>query len=83
MTFDEFIESLIQLRDHYNAGSFTVMTEEIEYDVNCGEIQEAFKDPCPMDGDDYFLDLESKELRICTKGDGNESKKYFEKLKSK
>ena len=78
MTLNEYIESLIQLRDHYNAGDFTVMTEEIEYDINCGEIQEAYKNPCPMDGDDYWLDLEMKQLRIATKGDGNETAKWFQ-----
>lgn len=83
MTLDEFILSLTQLRDHYNAGDFTVMTEEIEYDINCGEIQEAYKNPCPMDGDDYWLDIEQKQVRIATKGDGNDTQKLFESLKKK
>lgn len=72
MTLDQYIESLIQLRDHYNAGNFIVMGQEISEDVYNGLIQNVYKYPIPMDGDDYHLNLERKQLRIKTKGDGKE-----------
>lgn len=64
MTLNEYIESLTRLRDHYKAGDFTVMTQYVYI------IQEVYKRPIEMDGDDYHLNLEQRQLRITTKGYG-------------
>lgn len=77
MTLNEYIESLTQLRNHYNAGDFTVMTQDIFCEVghpalDLYTIQEVYKQPIEIDGDDYHLNLEQRQLRIMTKGDGTE-----------
>lgn len=67
MTLDEYIEDLVRLRDHYNAGDFEVMTDEVslgftehgQYTVHAGLVA--------MDGDDFCLDLENKVCEIHAK----------------
>jgi len=51
MTLNEYIESLVQLRDHYQAGDFNV------------RLQKSLKTKC-MDGDDFCLNMHTKELEI-------------------
>ena len=64
MTLNEFINNLIELRDNYNAGSYTVMNNELVYDVVCGEIDNVFGDPILMETNHYYIDDVNKTLQI-------------------
>ena len=64
MTLDNFIEDLIELRDKHNAGSYTVMNNELVYDVICGEIDNVSGEPIPMKTNHYHIDDVNKTLQI-------------------
>ena len=64
MTLNEYINNLIKLRDEHNAGDFIVMNNELVYDVVCGEIDNVFGDPIPMDVNHYYIDSVNKTLQI-------------------
>lgn len=66
MTLDQYIETLTNLRNHYNAGDFEVHVRE----VCTGRVEHSFTmtvedfDWTKMDGDDFWLNLEEKTLNI-------------------
>jgi len=66
MTLDQYIETLTNLRNHYNAGDFEVHVRE----VCTGRAENSFTmtvedfDWTNMDGDDFWLNLEEKTLNI-------------------
>ena len=66
MTLDQYIETLTNLRNHYNAGGFEVHVRE----VCTGRVENSFTmtvedfDWTNMDGDDFWLNLEEKTLNI-------------------
>lgn len=64
MTLDNFIQNLIELRDKHNAGSYTVMNNELVYDVICGEIDNVCGEPIIMDSNHVLVDHISKTLQI-------------------
>ena len=64
MTLNEYINNLIKLRDENNAGDFVVMNRELVYDVYCGEIDNVFGDPIPMETNHYYIDSVNKTLQI-------------------
>jgi len=64
MTLDNFIQYLIELRDKHNAGSYTVMNNELVYDVICGEIDNVCGEPILMDSNHVLVDHISKTLQI-------------------
>lgn len=51
MTLNEYIESLIRLRDHYNAGDYKAVIYDHDF-------------PKPMDGDDFCLNMRTHELEV-------------------
>ena len=64
MTLDNFIQYLIELRDNHNVGSYTVMNNELVYDVICGEIDSVFGEPILMDSNHVLVDHINKTLQI-------------------
>lgn len=64
MTLNEYINNLIKLRDENNAGDFTVMNNELVYDVICGEIDNVYGEPIPMETNHYHIDTNNKILQI-------------------
>jgi len=64
MTLNEFINYLIELRDNHNAGDYTVMNNELVYDVICGEIDNVFGEPILMDSNHVLVDDTNKILQI-------------------
>ena len=65
MTLNEYINNLIKLRDENNAGDFIVMNNELVYDVNlCGEIDNVYGEPIPIETNHYHIDANNKILQI-------------------
>lgn len=67
MTLNEYIETLISLRDHYNAGDFTMRIREVttgKADENPMVMTVEDFDWTNMDGDDFWLNLEEKTVNI-------------------
>jgi len=67
MTLNEYIETLVSLRNHYNAGEFTVRIREVATGTsseNPTEMTVNDFDWTDMDGDDFWLNLVSKTMNI-------------------
>lgn len=67
MTLNEYIETLVSLRNHYNAGEFTVRIREVATGTspeNSMEMTVNDFDWTDMDGDDFWLNLGSKTMNI-------------------
>ena len=72
MKLNDLIEKLVNIRDAKNAGDFDVLTQEVVYDVNCGEIQTVYRDPVLMDDKDIILDENNKSIQFCAQDNGTE-----------
>ena len=72
MKLNDLIEKLVNIRDTKNAGDFDVLTQEVVYDVNCGEIQTVYRDPVLMDDKDIILDENNKTIQFCAQDNGTE-----------
>ena len=72
MKLNDLIEKLVNIRDAKNAGDFDVLTQEVVYDVNCGEIQTVYRDPVLMDDKDIILDENNKVIQFCAQDNGAE-----------
>ena len=70
MKLNEFIDKLIEFRDKNNAGDFEVCTQEVLYDVICGEIQECYLESTPMKDEDFYLNEINKIVQICAQDNG-------------
>ena len=67
MTLNEYIETLVSLRNHYNAGDFEVHVREVctgHALFNPMIMTVENFDWTKMDGDDFWLNLEAKTLCI-------------------
>lgn len=67
MILNEYIETLTNLRNHYNAGDFEVHIREVATGAsseNSMEMTVEDFDWTNMDGDDFWLNLEEKTLNI-------------------
>ena len=68
MTLNQYITTLVSLRDRYNAGDFTMRVQEIstENDPNLNMIVKQFG-WSDIDGDDFWLNLETHTCNIACK----------------
>jgi len=65
MKLNEFIDKLIEFRDEYNAGEFNVCTDELDYDVQCGEIQDVYLEPVELTDEQIVFNKDKEYIRIC------------------
>lgn len=66
MKLNEFIDKLVKFRDENNAGEFEVFTNELEYDVMCGEIQDVYRNPISLTDKELIFDKDNRLVQICT-----------------
>lgn len=67
MTLNEYIEMLTSLRNHYNAGNFEVHIREVATGTSPENPTEMTVEEfgwTNMDGDDFWLNLESKTMNV-------------------
>lgn len=65
MKLNEFIDKLVKFRDENNAGEFNVCTNELEYDVMCGEIQDVYLNPAELTDKELVFDKDNGYIEIC------------------
>ena len=66
MKLNEFIDILVKFRDENNAGEFEVLTNELCYDVYCGEIQDVYRDLISLTDKELIFDKDNRLVQICT-----------------
>jgi len=65
MKLNEFINKLIEFRDEFNAGEFNVCTDELVYDVMCGEVQDVYLEPVELTDEQIVFNKDNEYIRIC------------------
>lgn len=65
MKLNEFIDKLVKFRDEYNAGEFNVCTDELYYDVMCGEVQDVYLEPVELTDEQIVFNKNNEYIRIC------------------
>lgn len=65
MKLNEFIDKLVKFRDENNAGEFDVRTNELYYDVMCGEIQDVYLEQIELTDKELVFNKDNKFIEIC------------------